>query len=105
MGDTCDNCPEDSSADQVDTDGDGKGNVCDSCPMLMIYGEYSEEIERLRHYRDNILSQTGEGQELIQLYDRWSPIMVKAMEEDEQFKKEVKGMVDEMLPLIGEVVE
>ena len=105
VGDVCDNCPEDSNADQVDTDGDGKGDVCDGCPISIIYGEYSEETERLRNFRDNVLSQTGEGQELTQLYYRWGPVIVRAMEEDEKFKEEVKGMVDGVLPLIGEVVE
>ena len=105
VGDVCDNCPEDSNADQVDTDGDGKGDVCDGCPISIIYGEYSEETERLRNFRDNVLSQTGEGQELTQLYYRWGPVIVRAMEEDEKFKEEVKGIVDGMLPLIGEVVE
>ena len=31
-GDVCDNCPTVSNATQVDTDADGKGDVCDNCP-------------------------------------------------------------------------
>ena len=34
-----------------------------------------------------------------------SPAMVKAMEEDEAFKEEVKEMIDGMLTLIREVIE
>ncbi len=33
-GDICDNCPAVSNVDQVDTDGDGAGNVCDNCPGI-----------------------------------------------------------------------
>ena len=33
--DTADNCPMTANADQRDHDGDGKGDVCDHCPHLM----------------------------------------------------------------------
>ncbi len=48
---------------------------------------------------------TLEGQKKIKLYYEWSPSIVKAMEEDEEFKEEVKEMVDGVLMLIGEEVE
>jgi len=51
------------------------------------------------------LNQTKEGEELIKLYYQWSPVIVKAMEEDEEFKKEVKAMIDGVLPLIREEIE
>jgi len=58
----------------------------------------------MRNFRDNILSKTPEGRELIKLYYQWSPAIVKAMEEDEEFKGDVKEMIDGVLPLIeGEV--
>jgi len=35
---------------------------------------------------------------------QWSPAIVKAMEEDEEFKSQVKEIIDGILPLIrGEV--
>jgi len=40
------------------------------------------------------------GQEIIKLYYQWSPVIVRAMEEDEEFKAEVKEMIDGVLPLI-----
>jgi hypothetical protein len=46
------------------------------------------------------MSQTPEGQELIKLYYQWSPTVVKAMEEDEGFREEVKEMIDEILGVI-----
>ena len=45
------------------------------------------------------------GQEIIKLYYQWSPAIVNAMEEDEEFKKEVKMMIDGVLGLITEEAE
>jgi len=50
--------------------------------------------------RADVFSKTPEGQELIKLYYEWSPAIVKAMEEDEAFKKEVKEIVDGVLESI-----
>ena len=57
----------------------------------------------LTYYRDNVLIQTTEGQEIIRLYYEWSPVIVEMMEADEEFKKEVKEMIDGVLELIGRV--
>jgi len=70
------------------------------CPSEQIYGEHSEETELLRYFRDNVLSKSPEGQEIIRLYYEWSPAIIKAMEEDESFKQEVKQMIDGVLELI-----
>jgi hypothetical protein len=75
------------------------------CLSLKIYGEYSEEVELLRYIRDNILNKTPEGRELIKLYYQWSPLIVKAMEEDEEFKEDVKEVIDEVLGLVGGDIE
>ena len=75
------------------------------CPTEQIYGQDSEEVETLRHFRDEVLSKTPEGQEIIRLYYEWSPIIVKAMEADEEFKGEVKEMIDGIIPLIEEAVD
>ena len=72
----------------------------EQCITKEIYGEHSEETELLRHFRDNVLSKIPEGQELIELYYQWSPVIVKAMEEDEEFKEQVKEMIDGILLLI-----
>jgi len=71
------------------------------CPVEKIYEEDSkEETELLRDFRDNVLSKTPVGQEIIRLYYKWSPVIVKAMEEDEEFKEEVKEMIGGILGLI-----
>jgi hypothetical protein len=74
------------------------------CPIEELYGEHSEQIELLRYLRDNELSTTLQGQELIRLYYEWSPVVVEMMEEDEEFKAQVKEMIDGVLILVeGEV--
>jgi hypothetical protein len=73
--------------------------------MSLIYGEDSEETVLLRYYRDNVLSQTPEGLELIKLYYLWSPVVVRAMKQDEEFKEEIKQMIDGVLPMIEAAAE
>jgi hypothetical protein len=70
------------------------------CPSEAIYGEDSEEVALLRFVRDNILSATPQGQELIQLYYQWSPVIVMAIENDEELKQEIKSLMDGVLALI-----
>jgi len=72
------------------------------CPLEQIYGEYSEETELLRETRDTILSESPEGQEIIRLYYQWSPVIVKVMEEDEEFKGAISEMIDGVFGLIAE---
>ena len=79
--------------------------VLDLCPIERLYGEDSEKTELLRSLRDNVLNKTQEGKELIKLYYQWSPVIVKAMEGDEEFKQEVKEMIDGVLPLIRGAIE
>jgi hypothetical protein len=73
-----------------------------ACPLVKIYGEDSEEVALLRYLRDNVLSKTPEGREIIKLYYQWSPIIVQTMDHDEEFKQEVKEMVDGVLEMFGE---
>jgi hypothetical protein len=73
-------------------------NLGDPCLLETIYGEFSPEAELLRYFRDHLLSATPEGQELIRLYYQLSPGIVGLIEGDEPFRKEIKDLVDEMLP-------
>ena len=88
--------PQDSSAEITTICGGG----FELCLLERIYGEHSEEIKLIRHFRDEVLSTTPEGQELIRLYYQWSPAIVKAIEDDEEFKKEVKETIDGIMLLI-----
>jgi hypothetical protein len=70
-----------------------------------IYGEDSTQTELLQYFKDTVLSQTPEGRELIRLFYFWSPLIVKAMEEDDAFREEIKGMIDTMLAVPEEESE
>ena len=72
------------------------------CPLEALYGADSEETELLRSFRDNVLSKTTEGQELISLYYSLSPVARKVLAEDEALKEEVKEVVDDLLYLMQE---
>jgi hypothetical protein len=76
-----------------------------SCLTEKVYGEYSKEVKLLRNFRDNVLSKTPEGKEIIKLYYEWSPVIVEVIEKDEAFKKEVKELIDGVLELVGAKVE
>ena len=73
-----------------------------TCTSIDLYGENSAEIQLLRHFRDTFLDTFQAGKELVKLYYQWSPHIFRAMESDEEFKQEVKDLVDEVLGLIGE---
>ena len=70
------------------------------CPVEAIYGSDSTETELLRSIRDNILSKTQEGRELIKMYYQWSPVIVRAMEVDEELKEDIKEMVEGILGVV-----
>jgi hypothetical protein len=89
----------------------GKGNVGGAiygapqtqlCAAEEIYGEDSKEVKLMRSVRDNILKSTSEGQQLIKLYYDLSPAIVQAMKKNENFKAQVKGMIDGVLTLFAE---
>ena len=70
------------------------------CPLVLIYGEHSEEVELLRYFRDKVLNKTPMGQEIIRLYYQWSPMIVEMIENDREYKGWVKEKLEEILPLI-----
>ena len=74
------------------------------CPIQTIYGTDSLETQLLRSIRDNVLSQSLEGQEIIKLYYQWSPAIVQAMKEDEEFKEELRKLLGEILPMNEKVI-
>jgi hypothetical protein len=74
------------------------------CLSELLYGESSEEAEILRYIRDNVLNQTLLGREIIRSYYQWNSIIVKTIENDKEFKEEVKEIIDEVLLLMREEV-
>jgi hypothetical protein len=79
--------------------------ICDVLGPEAIYGEHAEETELLRKYRDNVLSKTPEGQELIKAYYKFSPTVTKLLEQRPLLKNKAKAFIDSMLPAIREKVE
>jgi len=75
------------------------------CPIELLYGEHSKETKILRYFRDHILKETPTGQELIRLYYELNPSILKAIEQDEEFKQDVREMIDGVLELLGEEAE
>ncbi len=79
---------------------DFMSSVAPLCPTEIIFGEGSEEVELLRALRDEVLSKSMEGREIIKQYYNFSPLLVEAMKGDEEFKNEVEDMIDEVLMII-----
>ena len=76
-----------------------------SCPSEEVYGVNSEETALIRKLRDEVLSKTGEGQAFIKLYYQLSPILLKGMAGNNAFKKEVREILDLIVPVIREELE
>ncbi len=72
------------------------------CLIEQLYGEPAEETELLRYVRDNILTTTDEGRELIRLYYQWNRMLAETLQEDETLREEVKAFIDEIIFLIKE---
>jgi hypothetical protein len=72
------------------------------CPIVQLYGENAEEVLLLRNFRDRVLSASPAGKELIRLYYAVSPVIVKAMVLDKEFKQTVEGMVEGVLAVVKE---
>ena len=64
------------------------------CPVEILYGSKARETETLRSFRDEVLSTTPEGREIIDLYYRLSPILVQAMAHDEELANKLKALLD-----------
>lgn len=78
---------------------------CFECPLEVALNNNQSKLDMLRKFRDEVLSQTPEGRELIKLYYLWSPAVVNTMNNDEEFKVWVKETIDELLPMIESEME
>jgi hypothetical protein len=98
----CGQCGSFDSSTTTTISGSTTTTTTQSCPTEEIYGEHSEETELLRYLRDKVLNQTPEGQEIIRLYYELSFTIVQMLEEDEEFRAQVKEMIDGVLIMLEE---
>ncbi len=75
------------------------------CLAEEIYGEDAEETALLRLVRDELLSTTPEGQELIRLYYQWNALLARVPGDNAAIREEIKELIDEILPVFEEMVE
>ncbi|MFH2035674.1 MAG: M6 family metalloprotease domain-containing protein [Candidatus Zixiibacteriota bacterium] len=53
VGDLCDNCPYSANLDQLDSDGDGFGDVCDNCSQIYNEGQDDADSDNVGDLCDN----------------------------------------------------
>ena len=73
--------------------------------MEEIYGENAEQVELLRKYRNNVLSKTPEGQEIIKIYYKFCPTIVNLLEKRPALRNKARIFIDGLLPGIKKKVE
>ena len=74
--------------------------VQEKCFFSFLFGSDNPQLGALRVLRDEVLRQSSEGNELIELYYSWSPLLVEAMQQDGKLKEEVKEMMRWFLPML-----
>jgi hypothetical protein len=72
------------------------------CPFSYLLGEEDPRLDLLRQFRDEVLSQSPAGREIVDLYYQFSHSMVRIMEKDEEFKKDVAELLEKILGLLAE---
>lgn len=78
--------------------------VQEKCILDIFFGPDNPKLYILKAFRDEVLSKTPEGRELIELYYAWSPFLIEATQQDEQLKKEIKEMIEMIFPVMREEV-
>jgi hypothetical protein len=63
VGDVCDNCAGIANANQADGDGDGVGDVCDNCPGISNVSQADADSDNVGDVCDNCPSVANSGQE------------------------------------------
>ncbi len=76
-----------------------------SCPSEEVYGVNAEETALIRKLRDEVLNKTAAGQEFIKLYYQMSPALVKAMAANKAFKREMREILDAIIPVLREEIQ
>lgn len=75
------------------------------CLAEEIYGEDAEATALLRRVRDELLSNTPEGQELIKLYYQWNTLLARVPGDNGAVREDIKELIDELLPVFEALLE
>jgi hypothetical protein len=75
------------------------------CFLLRLYGEDSEEVGIFRRFRNHFIDSSPEGEAIIRFYYKWSPLLVKAIEKDEELEEQLREVVDTLLFLTEEKID
>ena len=75
------------------------------CLCEKIYEKNHDEVKILKLIRDEVLSKTPEGREIIKLYYQWSPVLLNAVEDDKILKRNLKKLIDDFLRMVGQEVK
>jgi hypothetical protein len=82
-----------------------EGSGCrlqDDCPAIALLGHESPEIDRLRQFRDEVLSKTAVGRQMIKVFYRTGPALIHAMEKNVALKNYVHSMLNAALLVLPE---
>lgn len=71
------------------------------CPLSLIYGNDSPQVQTLRNFRDTVLRRTPEGRELIRLYYQWGPFAARAIAANDQVREEAEQLADAVLLMMA----
>lgn len=69
----------------------------DDCLATALLGHDSPEIDKLRQFRDEVLSKTAVGRQMIKVFYRSGPALIDAMEENSALKKYVLSLLNAAL--------
>ena len=82
----------------------GTDNTCyfdeEDCPFMFLLGDNDPRLETLRQFRDEVLSSTGAGRKLTDLYYDNSEMLVMVFKENPSLKQHAVELLDKLMPFI-----
>jgi hypothetical protein len=72
-----------------------------TCPAELLYGADSPQVVLLKRFRDRVLAQIPNGENLVRFYYRLSPDLTKAIRNSPVTAYALKAFLDQLLPLVA----